>query len=85
MLCFAAVSLLGALLHGVSSQMTGKLGDAMAIANNPRGATYTAMIGGSTMGSVMGKVVAMSSPDGKGVMFNLTLMNLPSNGGPYST
>jgi hypothetical protein len=75
-----AITLLGA-LHGASSQMTGLLGDAMAITNNPRGATYAAMIDTS---SVTGKVVAMSGLNGKGVMFNVSLMNLPMSGGPYS-
>ncbi|KAK4451048.1 Cu,Zn superoxide dismutase-like protein [Podospora aff. communis PSN243] len=78
-----AIALLG-VLHGASSQMTGKLGNAMAITNNPAGAVYTAMLDGGAMNSVMGSVTAMSTPGGKGVMFNLTLMNLPMMGGPYS-
>ncbi|KAK0622380.1 superoxide dismutase [Immersiella caudata] len=72
-------------LHGASSQMmTGKLGNAMAITNNPPGAIYTATINSDSMNPVKGKVIAMSNPNGKGVMFNLTLMNLPMMGGPFS-
>lgn len=82
--CLSTLTLLGA-LPGVLSQMTGKLGDAMAITNNPPGAAYMAMFDGDAMGSVKGKIVAMSGTGGKGVMFNLTLMNLPMMGGPYST
>ncbi|KAK5651996.1 hypothetical protein OQA88_10899 [Cercophora sp. LCS_1] len=83
MRCLPTIALLGA-LRGVLSQMTGSLGDAMAITNNPSGIAYAAMFDGGPMDSVKGKVVAMSGPGGKGVMFNLTLMNLPAMGGPYS-
>ncbi len=71
-------------LHGATSQMTGMLGDAMAIMNNPPGVIYSAMIGGGASDSVKGEVVAMSGPGGKGVMFNLSIMGLPMAGGPYS-
>ncbi|KAK4165530.1 Cu,Zn superoxide dismutase-like protein [Cladorrhinum sp. PSN259] len=80
---FATIPLLCA-LHGASSQMTGKLGDAMAISNNPRDLVYSAMIDGGATHSVKGKVAAMSGPGGKGVVFNMTIMGLPMDGGPYS-
>ncbi|KAK0738149.1 superoxide dismutase [Schizothecium vesticola] len=64
--------------------MTGKLGDAMAIMNNPPGAAYSAMFDGGDGSSVKGKVAAMSGPGGKGVMFDLNIMGLPMSGGPFS-
>jgi len=70
--------------YAAASQMTGKLGDAMAIMNNPPGATYNAMLKGGPVSMAMGEVTAMSGPGGRGVMFNLTLMGLPMTGGPYS-
>jgi hypothetical protein len=73
-------------LHGATPQMmTGKLGDAMAIMSNPPGAAYSAMFDGGDGSSVKGKVVAMSGPGGKGVMFDLSIMGLPMSGGPFST
>lgn len=81
---FSSLALLCA-PYAATCQMTGMLGDAMAIMNNPPGAMYTAMLKGGPGSMVMGQVVAMSGPGGKGVMFNLTLMGLPMIGGPYST
>jgi hypothetical protein len=73
-------------LHGATPQMmTGKLGDAMAIMNNPADAAYSAMFDGGNGSSVKGKVAAMSGPGGKGVMFDLSIMGLPMSGGPFST
>ncbi|KAM7208359.1 Cu,Zn superoxide dismutase-like protein [Naviculisporaceae sp. PSN 640] len=72
-------------LSGASAQnVTGQLGDAKAITNNPRGAIYTATLEGGLTKTVKGKVVARSGPAGKGVVFNLTLSGLPTEGGPFS-
>jgi hypothetical protein len=87
---FATLSLFAA---GACAQMmgtTGMLGDAMMVNNNPSGATYVAMFESKGMGmgmgmnSLTGKVTAMSGKDGKGVSFNLELMGLPKEGGPFS-
>ncbi|KAK4031843.1 Cu,Zn superoxide dismutase-like protein [Parachaetomium inaequale] len=80
------LSLLAALVaaQGAVAQMTGKLGDAMAVMNNPPGASYVAMFTEGSGNPVRGKVSAMSSPGGKSVTFNLMLMGLPMGGGPYS-
>lgn len=72
-------------VQGAVAQMTGKLGDAMAVMNNPPGASYVATFTEGPGNQVRGKVTAMSSPGGKSVTFNLTIIGLPMEGGPYST
>ena len=69
---------------GSIAQETGKLGDAKAIMNNPRGAKYMAMFPKMAGVPVSGMVTAMSGPNGKGVKFDLKLEGLPMGMGPYA-
>lgn len=69
----------------VSAQVTGELGDAVEVMNNPPGATYIALFEESKMSPVIGEVVAMADESGTGINFEIMLMGLPEDGGPYST
>ncbi|KAH7385340.1 superoxide dismutase [Phaeosphaeria sp. MPI-PUGE-AT-0046c] len=66
------------------NQTTGKLGDAMVVSNNPPMASYVAMFMPNGMKKLRGMVTAMSGKGGKGVDFNLMVMGLPEEGGPFS-
>jgi hypothetical protein len=66
------------------NQTTGKLGDAMAVVNNPPMTSYVAMFSHKGMSKINGKVTAMSGKDGHGVNFSLMLRGLPEEGGPFS-
>ncbi|KLU85466.1 cu/Zn superoxide dismutase [Magnaporthiopsis poae ATCC 64411] len=66
------------------TSITGKLGDAPVITNNPPAVAVAQFI--ATEGKPFhGSVVAVSSPDGTGVFFQVNFRNLPTDGvcGPY--
>ncbi|KAI6381359.1 hypothetical protein MCOR25_001290 [Pyricularia grisea] len=63
--------------------VTGKLGDAASITNNPPG-RYRAAWTATATNPFSGSVEAISSPNGKGVIFLVNLENLPAQGGPFS-
>ncbi|RYP50978.1 hypothetical protein DL769_010876 [Monosporascus sp. CRB-8-3] len=69
---------------GAIAQHTGKLGDAEEVVNNPACAKYVAIFERSDGFSVTGKIVATSGAGGKGVDFNLRVMNLPRGMGPFA-
>lgn len=74
-----------ALLAAVASaaaQATGKLGDAKAITDSPKGAAYIATF--SKSGAITGVVNATSEASGKGVAFSLEIQGLKPESGPYS-
>ncbi|KAI0196117.1 superoxide dismutase [Xylaria flabelliformis] len=69
---------------------TGKLGDAIAVTNNPAGKEAIAVLpdkpfwtSGSINGNVKGSLKASSGANGVGVDFEVTLSNLPKEGGPF--
>lgn len=63
--------------------VTGKLGDAASITNNPPG-RYRAGWMATPSNPFSGSIEAISSPNGKGVIFLVNLENLPAQGGPFS-
>ncbi|KAL2015889.1 hypothetical protein VTK56DRAFT_4651 [Thermocarpiscus australiensis] len=71
---------------------TGKLGDAIAVTNNPPGVVYRATLPDSAFfdpaypngGNIQGEVIAVANPLGMGVLFSVKLSNLPRTGGPFS-
>ncbi|CAN8098752.1 unnamed protein product [Discula destructiva] len=89
--------LLAAAISGTTAQQqiggytTGTLGNASVITNNPAGAAYIATLPATAFnknaypngGNVQGSIQAVSSPDGRGVMFHVNFTNLPSTGGPF--
>ena len=62
---------------------TGSLGDAQTVEDNPIGAVYVAELPDSSTNTVRGSVVAQAQPDGKGVLFQVSVSNMPSSGGPF--
>ncbi|KAI9840881.1 MAG: hypothetical protein M1838_003868 [Thelocarpon superellum] len=63
-----------------TNPVTGLLGDAAVITNNPLGATYTANLPGT---SVTGYVSGVATSNGTGVQFTVAFSNFPSSGGPF--
>ncbi|KAK3394075.1 superoxide dismutase [Podospora didyma] len=71
---------------------TGQLGDAAPVTNNPPGVVLRAVFPEKAFttslfpdgGNIKGEVIAISSPDGDGVLFQVKLSNLPKTGGPFS-
>ena len=87
--------LLTVLLHLVSAQstsipVTGTLGNASVVENNPPGVTYTATLPerefnnpNDARGNIKGLVSAVANPNGIGVSFKINFSNLPTSGGPF--
>ena len=70
-----------------SAQVTGELGDAEVIRNNPIGATWVATLPDREDTSLRGTVRASSAEDGVGVNFDLDITGLPvesSGGEPFT-
>lgn len=73
----------------VGQTVTGALGDAAVVSDNPTDITYTATLPEAAFtfpgpqGNVKGSVVAVGNPDGVGVKFNVKFSNLPTVGGPF--
>lgn len=84
-----------ALLSLVSAQtttvpVTGILGNASAVENNPIGVVYTATLPTTEFnnpsdprGNVKGSVSAVANSNGIGVSFSVSFSNLPTSGGPF--
>ncbi|KAF2264585.1 Cu,Zn superoxide dismutase-like protein, partial [Lojkania enalia] len=51
--------------------------------SNPIGASYIAELPVKANSNVVGSLAASSAPDGKGVLFALSVSGLPSEGGPF--
>jgi len=73
-----------------TAPVTGTLGNATVVENNPPGVLYTATLPNSSFfnpddprGNIKGSVSGISSPDGIGVDFQVTFSNLPTSGGPF--
>ena len=73
---------------------TQQQGDAKVVTDNPAGVVYTATLPGVAAfkdaypngGGPKGEIRAVASPDGKGVLFDVTFSNLPPKElGPFST
>jgi hypothetical protein len=77
----ATINGLTATIHATdSSTVTGKLGDAQRITNNPQGAVYIAEL--PTTQAIQGSIVATSA-NVLGTEFTINFANLPSEGGPF--
>lgn len=68
-----------------STPVTGILGDAAVISNNPSDSIYTATLPDNDKSSVRGSVVAQGVRGGPGVHFDVNLSGLPGSGGPFCT
>lgn len=63
---------------------TGELGPAEEVEGNPPGVTYQAILPDSKKSTIRGYVAGTSSPDGKGVDFNVNIFGLPDSSlGPF--
>lgn len=51
--------------------------------NQPEGAAYVAMLPNRPDTTIRGNITAVTSPDGKGVVFSLDMTGLPLEGGPF--
>ena len=72
--------------------VTGTLGNATVVEDNPPGAIYVATLPEKEFfnpddprGNVKGSVSATANPNGIGVSFQVTFSNLPTSGGPFRT
>lgn len=63
-----------------AQNITGQLGDAQVVTNNPAGAAYQATLTGKITGSINA-----TSKAGKPVSFTLEVKGLPVGTGPFST
>jgi hypothetical protein len=86
---------MAALLTSVNGQsdtvpVTGILGNATVVENNPPGDIYMATLPSKEFfnpadprGNIKGSVSATANPDGMGVSFSVSFSNLPTSGGPF--
>jgi hypothetical protein len=70
--------------------VTGLLGNATVVQDNPVGATYIAVLPTKEFfnpedprGNIKGSVSGTANPNGVGVSFHVTFSNLPTSGGPF--
>ena len=78
----AVLSVLSVLAAAAKAQtVTGQLGDALVVTDNPAGVTYLASLPDN--GLVRGSVSAVAASNGTGVVFTVGFQGLPPSGGPY--
>ncbi|KAJ9157298.1 superoxide dismutase protein [Pleurostoma richardsiae] len=83
----AALAVTGA----AGDPVTGKLGNATVVVNNPPGVVYAATFPETAFfkdaypagGNIKGSVAAVANLNGVGVIFKVILSNLPTEGGPF--
>jgi len=70
--------------------ITGSLGNASIVQNNPQGLIYTATLPAKGFfnpddprGNIKGSVSATANPNGIGVSFSVSFSNFPTSGGPF--
>lgn len=70
--------------------VTGLLGNATVVEDNPIGATYVAVLPTTEFfdpedprGNIKGSVSGTAGPNGVGVSFTVSFSNLPTSGGPF--
>jgi hypothetical protein len=66
----------------ISQVVTGRLGDATTVLDNPMGAVYQATIPKGKYMDISGSVVAVTAGD-KGTEFAVNFSGLPKEGGPF--
>lgn len=87
---FAAALLTCVTAQTTTNPVTGTLGNATVVENNPPGPIYVATLPekeffnpNDPRGNIKGSVSATANPDGIGVSFQVTFSNLPTSGGPF--
>ncbi len=70
----------GAVAQSSGTPVTGTLGDATVVSDQPQGPTYVARLPDNS--PVQGHVTGTTGKDGKGVHFNVEFSNIPAEGGP---
>jgi len=92
---FTTLSVLLAAIAAVRAQsqtvpVTGLLGNASIVSDNPIGPTYIAKLPVveyfnpiNPLGNIKGSVVATAAAGGTGVSFKVSFSNLPTSGGPF--
>ena len=75
---------------GAKGPVTGTLGNASIVEDNPPGLIYMATLPtkgffnpADPRGNIKGSVSATANPDGIGVSFQVNFENLPTSGGPF--
>lgn len=88
--CFFAALLTCAGAQTTTYPVTGILGNATVVENNPVGPVYVATLPETEFfnpddprGNIKGSVSATANPNGIGVSFQVTFSNLPTSGGPF--
>ncbi|KAI9800771.1 MAG: hypothetical protein M1833_003188 [Piccolia ochrophora] len=66
-----------------SAQVTGKLGDAVAVTDNPVGISYQAKLPELETTEVRGYVTATGGADGNGIEVSVSFTGIPATGGPF--
>ncbi|RFU28771.1 hypothetical protein B7463_g7556, partial [Scytalidium lignicola] len=73
-----------------SGPVTGQLGNATVVKNNPVGKMYMATLPTTEFfnpdnprGNIKGSIIATAHPNGTGVDFQISFSNLPTSGGPF--
>ncbi|KAI9745493.1 MAG: hypothetical protein M1818_001027 [Claussenomyces sp. TS43310] len=85
-----ALMVAGAQAQSTTVPVTGLLGNASVVSDNPIGPTYAAILPKveyfnpvDPRGNIKGSVVATAASGGKGVAFQVNFSNLPTSGGPF--
>ena len=83
----AAVLLSFAVAQSDTVPVTGKLGNASVITNNPPGVVYTAKLPEKAFANlesnIKGSISAVADANGIGVLFTVDFSNFPKTGGPF--
>ncbi|KAI9890717.1 MAG: hypothetical protein M1814_003647 [Vezdaea aestivalis] len=69
--------------QSTTTPVTGKLGDAKIVTNNPPSTVYTANLPNKNTTNVRGTIVASSASNGTGVVFTISVRGFPTSGGPF--
>ena len=87
---FVSTLLTSASAQTTTFPVTGTLGNATVVENNPTGPIYVATLPNTEFfnpddprGNVRGSVSATANPNGIGVSFQVTFSTLPTSGGPF--
>ncbi|KAF2463182.1 Cu,Zn superoxide dismutase-like protein [Lindgomyces ingoldianus] len=83
MLLSILIAVLGAAAIASAQSATPSAANAPEVTGNPIGASYLAVLPEKAGSTVRGSISASSSPDGKGVLFQVALSGLPTEGGPF--
>ncbi len=82
---FAGLVALASAQATIDGKVTGVLGDAEIVNDNPEGVTYTANLLDKNTSSIRGFISGSSALDGTGVIFTVEFTGFPSTElGPYS-